>query len=47
MIADGSQYVTTHPWEVLVPSVTLAIIVLTFSFFGDGLRDSFDPRSKD
>jgi peptide/nickel transport system permease protein len=47
MIADGSQYVTTHPWEVLVPSVTLAIIVLTFSFFGDGLRDAFDPRSKD
>jgi len=25
----------------------LAIIVLCFSFFGDGLRDAFDPRSKD
>ncbi len=47
MIADASQYVSTHPWEVLVPSVTLAIIVLTFSFLGDGLRDAFDPRSKD
>lgn len=47
MIADASQYVSTHPWEVLVPSITLAIIVLTFSFFGDGLRDAFDPRSKD
>ncbi|HZU69374.1 MAG TPA: ABC transporter permease [Ktedonobacteraceae bacterium] len=47
MIADGAQFVNTHPWEVLVPSVTLAIIVLTFSFFGDGLRDAFDPRSKD
>ena len=47
MIADASQFVSTHPWEVLVPSVTLAIIVLTFSFLGDGLRDAFDPRSKD
>src|SRR5258706_1676977 len=47
MIADASQYVQTHPFEVLVPSVTLAIVVLTFSFLGDGLRDAFDPRSKD
>jgi len=47
MIASASQYVDTHPWEVLVPSVVLALIVLAFSFFGDGLRDAFDPRSKD
>jgi peptide/nickel transport system permease protein len=32
---------------VLLPSVVLALIVLAFSFFGDGLRDAFDPRSKD
>jgi oligopeptide transport system permease protein len=47
MIADASQFVSVHPWEVMVPSVTLALIVLAFSFFGDGLRDAFDPRSKD
>jgi oligopeptide transport system permease protein len=47
MIASGSQYVGIHPWEVLVPCVTLALIVLAFSFVGDGLRDAFDPRSKD
>jgi oligopeptide transport system permease protein len=47
MIADAYQTVSIHPWEVLVPSITLAIIVLTFSFLGDGLRDAFDPRSKD
>ena len=28
-------------------SLTLTIIVLAFSFLGDGLRDAFDPRSKD
>ncbi len=47
MISSASDLIDTHPWEVIVPSVTLAIIVLAFSFFGDGLRDAFDPRSKD
>jgi peptide/nickel transport system permease protein len=47
MISDAAQYVDTHPWEVLVPSLALLIIVLAFSFLGDGLRDAFDPRAKD
>jgi oligopeptide transport system permease protein len=47
MISAASEFVDTHPWEVLVPCIVLAIIVLAFSFFGDGLRDAFDPRSKD
>lgn len=47
MIADASNFVELHPWEVLLPSITLTIIVLAFSFLGDGLRDAFDPRSKD
>lgn len=47
MIADASGLVDTHPWEVLVPSIVLTLIVLAFSFIGDGLRDAFDPRSKD
>ncbi len=47
MISDGTAQIDTHPWEVLLPSIVLAIIVLCFSFLGDGLRDAFDPRSKD
>jgi len=47
MIADASGSLAVHPWEVLLPSIVLAIIVLAFSFLGDGLRDAFDPRSKD
>jgi peptide/nickel transport system permease protein len=46
MISDATGLVDTHPWEVLLPSIVLAIIVLAFSFLGDGLRDAFDPRSK-
>jgi oligopeptide transport system permease protein len=47
MIADASDSLMVYPWELLVPSVTLVIIVLAFSFIGDGLRDAFDPHSKD
>jgi peptide/nickel transport system permease protein len=47
MISDAAGAVSTHPWEPLVPCVTLILIVLAFSFLGDGIRDAFDPRSKD
>lgn len=47
MISDGSTLLSTHPWEAMLPSAVLAIIVLAFSFLGDGLRDAFDPRTKD
>ncbi len=47
MINDAQPVVDVHPWEILVPALTLTIIVLAFSFLGDGLRDAFDPRAKD
>ncbi len=47
MIADATELLDTHPWELLVPTAALAAIVLAFSFLGDGLRDAFDPRAKD
>ena len=47
MIANASDSLMVYPWELLVPSLTLVIIVLAFSFIGDGLRDAFDPHSKD
>lgn len=47
MISDATSFLENHPWEALMPSFLLVIIVLAFSFLGDGLRDAFDPRSKD
>src|SRR6266487_848289 len=47
MIADATELLDTHPWELLVPTAALAAVVLAFSFLGDGLRDAFDPRAKD
>jgi len=45
MIADGLDTLEIHPWNTLLPTIVLTIIVLAVSFIGDGLRDAFDPRS--
>jgi ABC-type dipeptide/oligopeptide/nickel transport system permease subunit len=33
--------------ELIFPCLTLVIVVVCFSFVGDGVRDAFDPRTKD
>lgn len=47
MIADGADTLEIHPWNTLFPTLVLTIIVLAISFIGDGLRDAFDPHTKD
>ncbi|HLG78030.1 MAG TPA: ABC transporter permease [Ktedonobacteraceae bacterium] len=48
MISNGlDQLQAGNPWQALFPTIVLTIIVLAISFLGDGLRDAFDPRSKD
>jgi ABC-type dipeptide/oligopeptide/nickel transport system permease subunit len=34
------------PYILLWPAVALSVTLLAFNFFGDGLRDAFDPRQK-
>ncbi|MDI9484415.1 MAG: ABC transporter permease [Bacillota bacterium] len=36
---------TRYPW-LLVPGLVIFITVLSYSFFGDGIRDAFDPRAQ-
>ena len=44
MISETVGALRTAPWEVFTPALALTITVLAFNFFGDGLRDAFDPR---
>jgi oligopeptide transport system permease protein len=44
MVDDGYQAIFAYPHQVLVPAVAIAIITLTFTHLGDGLRDALDPR---
>lgn len=34
------------PWKAFYPGMMIFITVLSFNFFGDGLRDALDPRLK-
>ncbi|MHB0856607.1 MAG: ABC transporter permease [Anaerolineae bacterium] len=46
MISDGARAIRSYPNQVLFPSIALAIIMFSFNFLGDGLRDALDPRMK-
>lgn len=44
LMLDGRTAINTQPWLLLAPSICVALIVLAFTFLGDGLRDALDPR---
>jgi peptide/nickel transport system permease protein len=44
MLADGRNVMTQAPWVEIFPGLAIAITVLAFNFFGDGLRTRLDPR---
>jgi len=39
MIREARQYVFLSPWPLLVPGTALAVTIVAFNLFGDGLRD--------
>ena len=44
IIAEGRLYVQIAFWNILFPSIFLAVMVLSINILGDGLRDMLDPR---
>ncbi|MFC1951112.1 ABC transporter permease [Chloroflexota bacterium] len=44
MIADGIDTIFASPYPILFPAIAIALLVMSFSFLGDGLRDALDPR---
>ena len=46
MVNAGRQFLYSQPWLSLSPSVAIMVVVLAFSFLGDGLRDVLDPHLK-
>ncbi len=41
---DGASFMQTYPYQLVIPSLTIAFMMLAFNFLGDGLRDALDPR---
>jgi oligopeptide transport system permease protein len=46
MINEGFTVFSQSPWPVLMPAICISIVMLAFTFLGDGLRDALDPRMK-
>lgn len=46
ILKAGSKFLETNPYIAIFPGIAIIIIVLSFNFFGDGLRDALDPKLK-
>ena len=46
MINEGFVVFSTSAWPVLLPALCISVVMLAFTFLGDGLRDALDPRMK-
>ncbi len=45
MVSEGKNYLLQAPALILWPGLVIALIVMSFNFLGDGLRQAFDPRT--
>ncbi|WP_297630222.1 ABC transporter permease [uncultured Clostridium sp.] len=44
MASAGQQVMLFYPSQLIFPALAIALTMLTFNLFGDGLRDALDPR---
>ena len=47
MISEGKDFIRRAPYLITWPGVAIMIVVLSFNFLGDGLRDVLDPKGTD
>ena len=46
MLSDNQQYLRTHAYVIIIPSVVMALMMVSFNLFGNGLRDAVNPTLK-
>ena len=46
LVSDGVNVMTLYPWQLLAPAIAMTVFLFAMNFLGDGLRDAFDPQSK-
>lgn len=44
LASDALNGITSYPYRLVIPAIVISLIVLSLNLFGDGLRDSFDPK---
>ncbi len=46
MVSEGRDFMLTHWWLAITPSLVIIILILAISLLGDWLRDKLDPKLK-
>jgi len=46
LAAEGAQNLAVYPWQLIFPGVTMALMLFSLNFLGDGLRDALDPQMR-
>ena len=46
MLSQNQAYLNVYPYVIIVPSVVMALLMIAFNLFGNGLRDAFNPSLK-
>jgi oligopeptide transport system permease protein len=46
LVNTGYQTIQRNVWNVVFPAGAIAVLMLSFTFIGDGLRDALDPRTR-
>ena len=46
LLLEGRNEMLNQPYLLIAPAICIALVLLAFTFIGDGLRDALDPRQK-
>ena len=46
LAAEGAQNLAIYPWQLIFPGLTMALMLFSLNFLGDGLRDALDPQTR-
>ncbi|WP_285801580.1 oligopeptide ABC transporter permease [Exiguobacterium sp. E4787] len=46
LINDGYKELRTFPYLLVIPSVIIVLLMVSFNLLADGLRDAFDPKMR-
>jgi peptide/nickel transport system permease protein/oligopeptide transport system permease protein len=47
MLRNGYKYIQTSPWMILWPALAIALAMIAFSLFSEGLRVALDPKERE
>lgn len=43
LLSNNQQFISSYPYLIVVPSVIMALLMISFNLFGNGLRDALNP----